>query len=105
MVSPAQNDRVAVSVPIGVQFRAWADPLPATASWGELAADMHSGPANLPMLSPAERMVTACVLKGFSNKEIARALGKSECTVKNQMSAILRKLGVSTRGRLIALLR
>ena len=33
------------------------------------------------------------------------ALGKSERTVKNQVSAILAKYGVPTRARLIALLR
>jgi DNA-binding NarL/FixJ family response regulator len=56
-------------------------------------------------LSPAERVVAMQVTQGLSNKEIARALGKSECTVKNQVSAILRKLGVPTRARLMAVLR
>jgi len=55
--------------------------------------------------APAERAVAAYVLQGLSNKEIARALGKSECTVKNQVSAILAKTGVPTRARLMALLR
>lgn len=47
----------------------------------------------------------AYVCQGLSNKEIASALGKSECTVKHQVSACLAKLGVPSRTRLIALLR
>ena len=42
---------------------------------------------------------------GFSNKEIAAVLGKSSATVKNQVAALLRKVGVPTRSRLIARLR
>jgi len=49
--------------------------------------------------------VVAGVCQGLTNREIASRLGKSEFTVKNQVSAILRKLGLPTRGRLIALLR
>jgi len=56
-------------------------------------------------LSPAEQVVAAHLNQGLSNKEIARALGKSEFTVKHQVSSILRKLGVPTRVRLIARLR
>ena len=56
-------------------------------------------------LSPAERVVAAHITEGLSNREIAAALGKSEATVKNQVSAVLHKLAVPTRARLIALLR
>jgi DNA-binding NarL/FixJ family response regulator len=42
---------------------------------------------------------------GYSNKEIATRLGKAEPTVKNQVAAILRKLGQPTRARLLAALR
>ncbi len=41
---------------------------------------------------------------GLSNREIASALGKSEATVKNQVSTCLGKFGVSSRARLIAFL-
>lgn len=57
------------------------------------------------LLTPAERAVVAGVRQGLTNREIATHLGKSEFTVKNQVSTILRKVGLPTRGRLIACLR
>lgn len=38
---------------------------------------------------------------GYSNREIADALGSSEGTVKNQVSSILSKLGVRDRTRAV----
>ncbi len=73
-------------------------------SWREIAAGMES-PTALVQLSPAEQVVLVNLRQGLSNREIAWALGKSERTVKNQVSAILGKYGVPTRARLIALLR
>lgn len=48
-------------------------------------------------LSPREMEILELVTKGFSNKEIARTLGISHQTVKNHMTAILRKLRVDDR--------
>jgi DNA-binding NarL/FixJ family response regulator len=48
-------------------------------------------------LSPREMEILVLVARGASNKEIARALSISRQTVKNHMSSILRKLGVSDR--------
>lgn len=62
----------------------------------------------LPVAAPlteAEQRVLSYVCAGYSNKEIARFLGKAEPTVKHQVSACLRKFGVSTRMRLMAVLR
>jgi DNA-binding NarL/FixJ family response regulator len=56
-------------------------------------------------LTAAEQAVLAYVCAGYSNKEIARFLGKSEPTVKHQVSACLRKCGLSSRTRLMAALR
>ncbi len=78
---------------------------PPTASWAELAAGLDQSVPLLAALAPAERMVASCLRRGLTNREIAVALGKSEATVKNQVSACLRKLAVPNRGRLIALLR
>ena len=56
-------------------------------------------------LTPAEQCVLAYLCAGYTNKEIARFLGKSEVTVKHQVSACLRKFGLSSRTRLAAALR
>ncbi len=53
-------------------------------------------------LSPAERVVVRQVCAGWNNEEIARRLGKSLGTVKNQLVSVFRKLGVDSRARLIA---
>jgi DNA-binding NarL/FixJ family response regulator len=64
-----------------------------------------SSPPTQESLSPAEQHVLSYVCAGYSNKEIASFLGKAEPTVKHQVSACLRKFGVSSRMRLMAALR
>ena len=48
-------------------------------------------------LTAREMDVLECVAKGFSNQDIAKALGLSEKTVKNHMTRVLRKLKVEDR--------
>lgn len=48
-------------------------------------------------LSPREMEILRLVVKGMSNKEIAYELGISHQTVKNHVTAILRKMGVADR--------
>jgi DNA-binding NarL/FixJ family response regulator len=48
-------------------------------------------------LSDREMEVLSCVVRGMSNKEIATRLGISHQTVKNHVTAILRKFGVEDR--------
>jgi DNA-binding NarL/FixJ family response regulator len=48
-------------------------------------------------LSDREMEVLECVVRGFSNKEIAGLLGISHQTVKNHVTSILRKFGVEDR--------
>jgi DNA-binding NarL/FixJ family response regulator len=48
-------------------------------------------------LSDREMEVLSCVVRGMSNKEIAGLLGISHQTVKNHVTAILRKFGVEDR--------
>ncbi|MDP1578805.1 MAG: LuxR C-terminal-related transcriptional regulator [Candidatus Didemnitutus sp.] len=55
-------------------------------------------------LTPCERIVALHLKFGLSNKEISSRLHKCEPTVKNQVAALLRKLGVPSRTRLVALL-
>ncbi|RUO23676.1 DNA-binding response regulator [Aliidiomarina iranensis] len=52
-------------------------------------------------LSPKELEILRLIAAGCSNKEIAEALFKSEGTVKNQVSAIMSKLGVRDRTRAV----
>lgn len=88
-----------------VSLRQPEAPLPPTLSWRELSGALGGLSPLLARLSPAEQVVAMQVAQGLSNREIARVLGKSAFTVKNQVSVILQKLGVPTRGRLIVLLR
>jgi DNA-binding NarL/FixJ family response regulator len=52
-------------------------------------------------LTPREGEVLRLMAGGYSNREIADALGTSEGTVKNQASSILSKLGVRDRTRAV----
>jgi DNA-binding NarL/FixJ family response regulator len=52
------------------------------------------------VLSSSERAVALAVLAGLSNAAIARQRGTSVRTVANQVAAIFRKLGVSSRSEL-----
>jgi two-component system, NarL family, nitrate/nitrite response regulator NarL len=81
------------------------EPPSATVRWADYNAHLALPAPWAQVLSPAERAVTAHLCRGLSNREIAAVLGKSPATVKNQVSAILGKIGVPTRTRLIALLR
>ena len=48
-------------------------------------------------LSPRQHDVLKLIVRGLSNKEIARALNLAEGTVKIHVAALLRKLGVHRR--------
>jgi DNA-binding NarL/FixJ family response regulator len=52
-------------------------------------------------LTPAERGVLELVVEGRSNAEIACLRGRSQTTVSKQVSALLRKTGLSSRRSLI----
>jgi len=54
-------------------------------------------------LTPAEAAVVAQVVRGLTNKEIAHQLRKAEPTVKSQLTAVYRKLGLKRRLQLIAM--
>jgi DNA-binding NarL/FixJ family response regulator len=55
-------------------------------------------------LDDRERRIVAALLRGAGNREIAAELGLAEQTVKNQLSAIYERLGVSGRPGLMAAL-
>jgi two-component system nitrate/nitrite response regulator NarL len=52
---------------------------------------------SLPRLTPREQDILDAVLAGASNKVIAAKLGLTEQTVKNRLTSLYRKLGVTTR--------
>lgn len=52
-------------------------------------------------LTRREEEVAALLAQAYSNKEIARALGLSESTVKHHVHAVLGKFRVQTRGQLM----
>ncbi len=75
---------------------------PQVASWMikrfEEVAVMGESPDEMFVpLSPREMEILKYITDGFSNKEIAKALGISRQTVKNHMTSIMRKLAVNDR--------
>lgn len=54
-------------------------------------------------LSARERDVLGYLALGYTNREIAVACGTSPRTVRNQLSAVFRKLGASTRAEAVAI--
>jgi len=57
----------------------------------------NSAASAVASLSPRERDILRGIVRGASNKEIAREHGIAETTVKIHVQHILRKLGVSGR--------
>jgi two-component system, NarL family, nitrate/nitrite response regulator NarL len=56
-----------------------------------------SVPLDQPRLSSKELSIIACIAKGQRNKEIAHNLGTTEQVIKNYLSKLYHKLGVSDR--------
>ena len=59
-------------------------------------------PDQINQLTKRERECALLAAQGLHNRDIANKLGKSEITVRNQLSSIYRKLGIDTRHKLIA---
>jgi pimeloyl-ACP methyl ester carboxylesterase/DNA-binding CsgD family transcriptional regulator len=73
------------------------------AAFLEQDAPKTSDALNRAAMTPTEAIVMALVAEGLNNREIARQLGKSEKTVRNQVSTIFDKLGVESRAQAIVL--
>jgi pimeloyl-ACP methyl ester carboxylesterase/DNA-binding CsgD family transcriptional regulator len=69
-----------------------------------LAAEVDAA-GRMSALTGAERDVLRLVALGLDNRSIAEQLGKSEKTVRNQMTSIFAKLGVRTRAEAIVHVR
>ena len=78
--------------------------LEAEPAWATFLAELQAfvgAAAADDALTPAEREVLRRVARGLDNRTIAAELGKSEKTVRNQVSSILDKLGLHTRAEAI----
>lgn len=91
-------------LPADIMRRPPAQRAPAAASVSSSAAlqDVERT-ARLPRLTDKQLDVLSCMSQGMSNKQIARELTIAETTVKTHVSAILRKLGASSRVHAIVL--
>lgn len=77
-----------------LQGRAWA----VSNAEAPLIALSHQGdPQGFSALTPAERAVALALLRGLSDRHIAQARNSSRHTVSKHVTAIYRKLGVSSR--------
>jgi DNA-binding NarL/FixJ family response regulator len=56
---------------------------------------------DLESLTPREREIVALVAEGLRNEEVGRRLGITEKTVRNHLTAVFQKLGVSGRLELV----
>jgi DNA-binding NarL/FixJ family response regulator len=77
----------------------WFDPRALAAPQGESARPPEH--ASAAALTDREREVVALVAEGLRNEEVGRRLGISEKTVRNHLTAIFQKLGVSGRLELV----
>jgi DNA-binding NarL/FixJ family response regulator len=66
------------------------------------AAQRKEGPApDAPALTERQRAVLECLAKGWSNKQIAHALGLSEGTIKIHLAGLLKALNARNRTQAI----
>ena len=66
------------------------------------SAQGETASEKLNQLTRRERECALLAAQGLHNRDIAKKLGKSEITVRNQLSSIYRKLGIDTRHKLVA---
>jgi DNA-binding CsgD family transcriptional regulator len=95
---PAEPRHPTIEPPVGLQatrFRVGGEEL--------VAFSVPKRALAIPeQLSAAEREVTELMLSGLSNAEIAAFRGTAIRTVANQVAVIFDKLGVGSRGELVA---
>ena len=66
-----------------------------------LGSGDHAAAASFPELTSREREVLELVARGLANDQIAERLGIASKTVRNQVSALFDKLGVTSRAQAI----
>jgi pimeloyl-ACP methyl ester carboxylesterase/DNA-binding CsgD family transcriptional regulator len=106
----ATNIPGAAFVPIDSPNHLLLESEPGWAHWlaevrGFLPSDATGDSTALAALSPRQRDILELIAQGRDNTQIAAALGLAEKTVRNQVSAIFRGLGVASRAQAIVLAR
>lgn len=70
-----------------------------------MADRMPSSPVSFGGLTPRQKDIVRLAAEGRDDKAIARGLGIAEKTVRNQLTSVYARLGVSKRSQLLFLLR
>ena len=65
--------------------------------WDQPDSGVYSCARTQLVLTRRERELVAAILRGATNREIARTLGVKEQTVKNQLATLYQKAGASSR--------
>ena len=73
-----------------------------TAISAEIRRQLAANPP-VPPLTPRQRDILTSITRGHTNADIARELGITEITVKNHLSLLFDKLGVSNRSEAAAI--
>lgn len=76
----------------------WFDPRVLAAPRAAARADPRAAPVEL---TPREQQLVSLVAEGLRNEEVGRRLGITEKTVRNHLTAVFHKLGVSGRLELV----
>lgn len=74
----------------------------AHAACGQVVAPPLGSAPHLVVLTAREREVLGYLHLGYTNQQIGLALGSAPRTVRNQLSGVYRKLGISTRAEAVA---
>ncbi len=77
----------------------WFDPRVLAASRGAPGSQRQA--TSLRELTAREREIVSLVTEGLRNEDVARKIGVSEKTVRNHLTAVFQKLGVSGRLELV----
>ena len=70
-----------------------------------IAHEQQGAASAMAALTPRQNDIVRLIAKGADDKSIARSLGVSEKTVRNQLTGLYRQLGVHKRAQLMALVR
>ena len=97
LLDRAGGDDVLAGIRTVANGRSVLDPALTHKVFARLRTAEQPTPTGMAALTPQERRVLDHVSAGMTNRQIARQCGIAEKTVKNHVSAILRKLEFSSR--------